>query len=97
MFYDGMTFAVVLVREEDGGYSVSVPALPGCFTQGDDLPEALRNSIEAIECHLESLHAHRDPTPEDVESCCVDIRNTREAVIYKVMVGAAHPTEAAVA
>jgi len=97
MFYDGMTFAVVFLRDEDGGYSVSVPALPGCFTQGDDLPEALRNSVEAIECHLESLHAHGDPIPEDVESCSVNVRDTREAVIYKVTVGAAHPKEAAVA
>ncbi|MBM3497485.1 MAG: type II toxin-antitoxin system HicB family antitoxin [Armatimonadetes bacterium] len=92
-----MTFTVVLVREEDGGYSVSVPALPGCFTQGDDLPEALRNSIEAIECHLESLHGHGDPIPSDVESCSVDVRHTREAVIYKVAVGAAQPKEVAVA
>ena len=97
MFYDGMTFAVVFRREEDGGYSVSVPALPGCFTQGDDLPEALRNSVEAIECHLESLHAHGDPIPADVESCSVDVRDTREAVIYKVTVGAARAREAAVA
>jgi len=74
MFHDGMTFTVVLVHEDDGGYSVSVPALPGCFTQGDDLPEALRNSVEAIECHLESLHAHGDPIPLDVECYPVTVR-----------------------
>jgi len=74
MFHDGMTFTVVLVHEDDGGYSVSVPALPGCFTQGDDLPEALRNSVEAIECHLESLHAHGDPIPLDGEWYPVTVR-----------------------
>jgi len=36
-----MTYTVVLERERDGGFSVHVPALRGCHTQGDDLPEAL--------------------------------------------------------
>ncbi len=97
MFYDGMTFTVVLLHEEDGGYSVSVPALPGCLTQGDDLPEALRNAVEAIECHLESLQAHGDPIPGDVESCSVDLRGAREASVFRVTVGTAQPREAAVA
>jgi predicted RNase H-like HicB family nuclease len=44
---------VVLYPElEAGGYSVEVPALPGCFTQGDTLEEALANAREAIECYL---------------------------------------------
>jgi len=36
-----MTYTVVLMREEGGGYSVSAPALQGCHTQGDTLAEAL--------------------------------------------------------
>jgi predicted RNase H-like HicB family nuclease len=36
-----MVYTVVLVREEVGGYSVHVPALEGCHTEGDTLPEAL--------------------------------------------------------
>jgi predicted RNase H-like HicB family nuclease len=48
-----MKFKVVLYREEDGGYSVEVPALPGCFSQGDNLAEALDNIKEAIACHLD--------------------------------------------
>jgi len=35
-----MAYTVVLVHERQGGYSVYVPALPGCRTQGDDVPEA---------------------------------------------------------
>lgn len=48
-----LSFNVVLHEEEDGGYSVSVPALPGCFTQGDTFEEAMRNVQEAIELYLE--------------------------------------------
>ncbi len=44
----------VLVRAESvGGYSVSVPALPGCYSEGDTLEEALTNIREAAELWLE--------------------------------------------
>ena len=44
-----MRYTVVLEQEEDGGYVVSVPALPGCVSQGDTRTEALNNVREAIE------------------------------------------------
>ncbi len=44
----------VLVRQEaNGGYSVSVPALPGCHSQGETLDEALVNIREAADLWLE--------------------------------------------
>lgn len=46
-------FAVILAEEPDGGYSVSVPALPGCYSEGDTVEEALANIREAIAVHLE--------------------------------------------
>jgi predicted RNA binding protein YcfA (HicA-like mRNA interferase family) len=42
-----MRYTVVLEREEDGGYVASVPALPGCVSQGDTRAEALKNIQEA--------------------------------------------------
>jgi predicted RNase H-like HicB family nuclease len=48
-------FFVVLESAEEGGYNVSVPALEGCFTQGDTEKEALSNAREAIACYLEGL------------------------------------------
>jgi len=48
-------FKVVFEQETDGGYSVHVPALPGCASQGDTLDEALRNIQEAIKLYLWSL------------------------------------------
>jgi predicted RNase H-like HicB family nuclease len=40
---------------DDGGYTATVPALPGCISEGDTLDEARRNIREAIELYLEPL------------------------------------------
>ena len=48
-----MQYNAVFQQEEDGGYSVWVPALPGCASQGDNFDEALANVKEAIELYLE--------------------------------------------
>ncbi len=60
-------FDVVLTLEESGGFSVSVPALPGCTSQGDTREEALGMIREAIELYLESLGVHGDPLPAPIE------------------------------
>jgi antitoxin HicB len=60
-------FEVVLTPEENGGYSVSVPALPGCTSQGETREKALTLIREAIELYLESLDAHGDPLPAPIE------------------------------
>jgi antitoxin HicB len=60
-------FEVILTREDQGGYSVSVPALPGCASQGETREEALAMIREAIELYLESLDAHGDPLPAPIE------------------------------
>lgn len=48
-----LNFNAVFIEETDGGYSVSVPSLPGCFSQGDNFEEALKNIKEAIALYLE--------------------------------------------
>lgn len=50
-----MKFMVVLEPAEEGGFNVSVPALDGCFTQGETEEESLENVKEAILCYLEGL------------------------------------------
>ncbi len=50
-----MRFNVVLEKAEEGGYNVTVPALDGCFTQGDTYDEAMANAKEAIYCYIEGL------------------------------------------
>jgi antitoxin HicB len=59
----------VIIREgqEDGGYTVSCPALPGCHSQGETIEEAVSNIKEAIECYLESLQKDKVPIPAEPE------------------------------
>ena len=61
-----MKYTVIFERDEAGFYVVSVPALPGCFTQGKTKSEALENAREAIESYISSLKKHNEPIPEDV-------------------------------
>ena len=48
-----MDYPVRLVAEEEGGYSVIVPGLPGCVSQGETREEALENVKDAIKLYLE--------------------------------------------
>lgn len=59
---------VVTPDVEEGGYTVRVPALPGCNTQGDTYEEAIANAREAIEGYLETLKELGRPIPEERES-----------------------------
>ena len=47
-----MKFNIILEPAEEGGFNVTVPALNGCFTQGDTEDEAVQNAREAILCYL---------------------------------------------
>ncbi|MEI8319288.1 MAG: type II toxin-antitoxin system HicB family antitoxin [Planctomycetia bacterium] len=60
-----MRFTVVLEQEPDEGFVASVPALPGCVSQGDTREEALRNIREAIELYLEDCRESGDPIPSE--------------------------------
>jgi predicted RNase H-like HicB family nuclease len=50
-----MKFKVRLEKDEDGWYIATVPALPGCISQGKTEKEALKNIKEAIELHISML------------------------------------------
>lgn len=50
-----MTLKVILEKSDDGGYTVYVPSLPGCISEGDNESEALKNIKEAIELYLEPV------------------------------------------
>ncbi|HNS40824.1 MAG TPA: type II toxin-antitoxin system HicB family antitoxin, partial [Promineifilum sp.] len=50
-----MRMQVVLEPSEEGGYTVYVPALPGCISEGDNLEDAMVNIREAIELYLEPI------------------------------------------
>jgi predicted RNase H-like HicB family nuclease len=50
-----MKLKVTLEPSEEGGYTVTVPSLPGCISEGNSREEALKNIREAIELYLEPL------------------------------------------
>ncbi len=68
-------FRVILEPNELGGYTVTVPLLPGCISEGDTKEEALANIKEAIELYIESLQADGEPIPteETVEEAIVEV------------------------
>ncbi len=86
-----MTYTVVLFREEDGGFVVSVPALVGCHTQGDTVEEALANAREAITAFVESLRAHGEPVPVDGGPPSFEMEDATEALVYRVALQEAAP------
>jgi len=60
-----MRYTVVLEREADGGYAATVPALPGCVSQGDTRDEVTRNIREAADLYIEDCIAAGDPVPTE--------------------------------
>ena len=61
-----LNYRIRLEREEEGGYTVIVPALAGCVTFGETVEEAIEMAREAIEGYIETLmELGRDVTTED--------------------------------
>lgn len=58
-----MQYPIFIQKDLESDYGVIVPDLPGCFSAGYDIDEALKNAREAIECHLEGLLRDGDPIP----------------------------------
>ena len=54
-----MRFQVVLEPSDEGGYTVYVPSLPGCISEGDAVEDALTNIQEATELYLEPVEDDR--------------------------------------
>ncbi|MGB7412976.1 MAG: type II toxin-antitoxin system HicB family antitoxin [Thermosynechococcaceae cyanobacterium] len=50
-----MRYIIVIHKDTDSDYGVTVPDLPGCFSAGDTFEDALSGATEAIECHIEGL------------------------------------------
>ena len=63
-----LNYSVILQKESDVGFTVTVPTLPGCVTYGKDVEEAKKMAIEAIELYLESLREHNEEIPEETET-----------------------------
>jgi len=55
-FYLSLKYPMSIYPEEEGGYTVIIPDLPGCIAQGDSWEEALENINEARELWIETVY-----------------------------------------
>ena len=58
-----MRYPVVIHKDPESDYGVTVPDLPGCFSAGATMDEALQEAVEAIETHLEGMLLDGEPIP----------------------------------
>lgn len=61
-------YNIIFQPESKGGYTVIVPALPGCISYCRNLKEAKKVAIDAIKGYVASLKKHNEPIPSDNES-----------------------------
>ena len=61
-----LKYTVLIERNEKGGFTVTVPSLPGCITQGDTWEEAIANAKEAIVGYVEALKDLGKPLPLEI-------------------------------
>ena len=62
-------YPIVIHKDPDSDYSVTIPDLPGCFSAGSSIEEAIGMAQEAAECHIEGMLIDSEPipTPSDIE------------------------------
>ena len=60
-----LKYTVIFEPAEEGGYVVSVPALPGCVTEGDTFEEAMEMVRDAISGYIASLRKHGESIPQE--------------------------------
>ena len=61
------TYKIMLHRAPEGGYTVNVPALPGCITEGDTVEHAIAMAKEAIEIYIEELQSRGQEITDDTD------------------------------
>ena len=84
-----ITYSVKLEPQKEGGYTATVPALPGCISEGENWQEALRNISDAIEGYLQVLTKHNRMIPLEMsEFSQVEVFRTRNRTKVKMSVHA---------
>ena len=73
-----MRYPIVIHKDESSNYGVTFPDLPGCFSAGDTIEEAIINAQEAAECHIEGILLDSEPIP-----VATDIEKHKDNPIYK--------------
>lgn len=69
-----MRYIAFIHKDPDSAYGVSFPDMPGCFSAGDTIDEAVRNAVDALSGHVRMLEADGDkvPAPRDFDAIMAD-------------------------
>jgi predicted RNase H-like HicB family nuclease len=62
-----MEYTILIHKAEEGGFWAEVPALPGCFSQGETVEETIEHVKEAINLHISCLKEDKEEVPVDDE------------------------------
>ncbi|HYU18708.1 MAG TPA: type II toxin-antitoxin system HicB family antitoxin [Chloroflexota bacterium] len=75
-----MEYVLVIHPAEEGGYWAEVPALEGCFAQGETLEELLAEAREAIRSHIQALKEDGQAVPEEPGIIIATVRTPEPAL-----------------
>ena len=62
-----MEYTILIHKADEGGFWAEVPALPGCFSQGETIEETIEHVKEPIELHISCLKDEKEDVPVDDE------------------------------
>ena len=80
-----MKYPIIVHKDPESDFGVTVPDLPGCFSAGDTMEEALQNTEEAILTHIEGLLLDNDPIPSPSSMEELLKRNNDASAIWGVV------------
>ena len=69
-----LRYTILFQEEPEGGFTVTVPVLPGCITYGKNLDEAKEMATDAIQAYLGSLQKHHEPIPVEAATLIASVR-----------------------
>ncbi len=75
-----MEYTILIHKAEEGGFWAEVPALPGCYSQGETVEETISNTREAIELHISCMKEDGEEIPGDSEFIISRVRVETVAV-----------------
>ncbi|MEK7099458.1 MAG: type II toxin-antitoxin system HicB family antitoxin [Patescibacteria group bacterium] len=80
-----LRYTVLFQEEPEGGFTVTVPALPGCITYGKNLDDAKEMVADAILGYIASLQKHNEPIPSDSATLISSVEVKRPSRVRRAL------------